>query len=303
MTKKDIISFRDRRIKTSEIAIAKEYREALDYVRQEMSKIYEKYATDGVLTYAEMTKYNRFNSLQKELIEEMNLKWKGIEKETRLLVSEEYEESYFRHGYLLNKEIGINVNYGLIPNETIRSLFYEPNVSGLSLAETLGKTRYNLLLKERQAMIQGFIRGDSYVNMIKNLKGEWNKSFNDILRILKTEGGRASTDGQLAVFDKAEEMGVELDRIWVHALGGQKNPRSSHEAADGQKADENGMFHVGGYTVPGPRKFGVAAEDINCLCDIIAKPKGTEFKVRRSNIGEKKIIDYKTYEEWKKDQK
>lgn len=292
---------KDALIKKSEIAIAKEYKKSLDYVRSEMSSIYEKYSEKGVLTYAEMTKYNRFNSLQKNIIEELNTTWREVEKETRLLVSNEYEESFYKYGFLLNKDIGINLNYGLIDKNVIRSLYYEPNVSGLSLSQTLSKTRYNLLLKERQAMVQGFLRGDSYVNMIKGLKGEWNKSFNDMLRIVRTEGTRAANDGQVKVYDDAEEMGIDIDRIWVATLD--SRTRDAHQSLDGKKADKEGYFHYQGNRAKAPGGFGVASLDIMCRCSIIAKPKGTEFKVRRSNIGDKKIIEYTTYNEWKKDQK
>jgi SPP1 gp7 family putative phage head morphogenesis protein len=288
-------------IKQTERKVAKSYKQAINNVQVELSNLYDKYSDKGILTYAEMAKYNRLNSLNKTLIEDLNTSWKNIESDLRSLVGEEYSESYYRYGFLLNKTSGINLNYGLIDKEVIRSLFNKPNVSGLSLKETLSRTRYNLLLKERQAMVQGFLRGDSYVNLVKDLKETFNKSFNDTLRIVRTEGTRAANDGQVAVYDDAEGMGLEFDRIWVATLD--SRTRDSHQALDGQIADKEGYFHHAGAKAKAPGNFGIASEDINCRCTVIAQPKETQPKIRRSNIGDKEIIKYKSYEEWKKDQK
>jgi hypothetical protein len=62
------------------------------------------------------------------------------------------------------------------------------------------------------------------------------------------------------------EIGDILEKVWIHDAP--KTPRPHHLAADGQVADENGMFHVGGYTVEAPGMFGDPAEDVNCLCSI-----------------------------------
>ena len=247
-----------------------------------------------------MTKYNRLNSMYKNMLEDFREPWKEVNDSIRNLTSDAYEESYFKYGFLLNKNVGININYGAIDKRVIRSLFNEPNVSGLSLAETLGRTRYNLLLRERQSLVQGFIRGDSYVNIVKDLRQTYDKSFNDLLRIARTEGNRAANEGQVKAYDDAEEMGIEIDRIWI--TGG-RNIRDAHQFMEGQKADEEGYFHYDGNRTRNPGGFGVASLDVNCKCSVIAKPKGTEFKVRRSNIGKKNIVEYKTFEEWEKDQK
>lgn len=45
-----------------------------------------------------------------------------------------------------------------------------------------------------------------------------------------------------------------------------KHVRGSHLAADGQKRDENGLFHVGGDSMPYPCAGSIAAENVNCRC-------------------------------------
>lgn len=301
MNSKSIHTYLDREIVKTERAVAKAYKQALDDIRSQLSDLYEKYSEKGILTYAEMAKYNRLNSLQKTILDDFRNIWNRIDKEIRTLIGTEYEESFYRHGYLLDKDTGINLNFGIIDKETIFSLYTEPTVAGIALKDLLSNTRYNLLLKERQAMIQGFIKGESYVNIVKDLQQVFDKSFSDLLRIVRTEGTRAANAGQTAAYDEAEEMGIEFDRIWVATLDGRT--RDSHQSLDGQKADKEGYFYYAGERAKHPGGFGVASLDINCRCRVIAKPKDVEYKVRRSNINKKDIIQYEIYEEWKKDQK
>ena len=293
--------WRDHLVKQTERKVAKAYKTAIESTKTDLGKLFEKYADDKVLTYAEMAKYNRLNSLQRTLIEDLKEPWREVEKDMRALVGDAYQDSYYQHGFMLSRDVGINLSFGLVDRATISALYNEPNLSGLSLKETLSRTRYNLLIKERQSLVQGFLKGDSYQTMARDIRDVFNKSFKDALRIVRTEGGRASSEGQLKSYDDAEDMGIEMDRIWLATLD--SKTRDSHPALDGQKADKEGYFHYRGEKTKAPRLWGIASEDIDCRCSTIAKPRDVEYKVRRSNIGNKDIIEYETYVEWKKDQK
>lgn len=301
----------EKLINKTEIKLAKEYKQAAKNVKSQIADLYERYGKEGQLTYQEMSKYNRLNTLYKSVQEELNTSFNVVVKDIKNLVATEFEESYYMNGFLLSKELEINLSFGLIPKETIRALINEPNVSGASLIETLGKTRYNLLLKERQTMVQGFINGLSYNDMAKNISDEFNKSFNDALRIARTEGTRAANYGQLECYNEAEDMGVEIEKVWVATLGpvgyGKGMTRPSHADLDGQAADEEGYFTIktgdnAGARAECPGDFGIAEEDISCRCGVRAQLKDRAPKVRRENVGDKDIIEYKTYKQWKADQ-
>jgi hypothetical protein len=286
----------------SELSLAKIYQQTAKNIKSELAGLYEKYSQSGSLTYAEMSKGNRLNNLFTSINDELKASYKGINGEVKGLVGDVFSESYYMNGFMISKDVGLNLSFGVIPTDMIKSLWSEPTVSGLSIFDTLKKYEYNRILKIRQEITQGFIQGDSYVDMAKRINDTMDISFNDGLRILRTEGGRASSEGQLTLFSNAEDMGIEFERMWVHVLGGQKYPRPTHEDADGQIADSDGMFHIDGYTIPAPRMFGVAEHDIGCECDVIANVNGEKPSVRRENIGDKDIIDYKTYKEWRADQ-
>lgn len=55
-----------------------------------------------------------------------------------------------------------------------------------------------------------------------------------------------------------------IDIVWLSQRDG--SVRDSHLAADGQKRGEDGMFQVGGDTMPYPCAGSIAAENVNCRC-------------------------------------
>lgn len=55
-----------------------------------------------------------------------------------------------------------------------------------------------------------------------------------------------------------------IDIVWLSQRDG--GVRDSHLAADGQKRGEDGMFQVGGDTMPYPCAGSIAEENVNCRC-------------------------------------
>jgi uncharacterized protein with gpF-like domain len=311
MTEQQIQSKIDRIVSDAERRLALEYKKASDIIKAQLAKMYEKYADDkGVLTYAEMSKYNRLLALEKSIADELNYSWKIIVKDTQRLIADAYGEGYYRHAYEINSAIDTNINWGVISKDTIRTLIEEPNASGLSLSELLTDKRYNLLLKERQAMIQGFRQGESYPKMAKRLMGIFDKSFNDLLRIVRTEGTRTANEANNDLINDAQDMGIEIKKIWQAA--DDDRTRSAHVALDGIAADENGVFTIPSYQVAKgeinyagkqteyPGGFGEPGLDIQCRCTMLTEVG--DFKLKKHSEASQDIKDYDNYEKWKKDQ-
>lgn len=278
----------------TEKKLTEEYYSALKTIKSRLGTLYEKYSTDGVLTYSEMSKYNRLNSMYKFLNSELNSLGKTQDSEIKTLVGSAYEESFYRYGYALELDNNLDLNWGLVDRGKIKSLIEEPNVSGKDLLTTLGQQRYDLLIRQRQAIVQGFVLGESYPNVAERLIDQFGVSLSKALTIARTEGTRASTEGQLAAYDYAESLGVEFDLFWVATLD--QRTRPEHGELDGQKADENGMFHYGGMEAEGPGMWGEAGMDINCRCRVISEVKDAPPKFRREGD---EVREYETYDEWK----
>ena len=85
----------DKRLTAKEQALAKVYRDALVTIRGYLSKMYDKYAVDGKLTKAEMTKYNRYISMEKEILKELSPAVAKSIRDIKRLAPTEYEAGFF----------------------------------------------------------------------------------------------------------------------------------------------------------------------------------------------------------------
>ena len=277
MTDKQLQRQLDLLSSDTEKALYGYYKSSRESVKKYLADLFEKYSKNGILSYSDMTKYNRLDSLNLFLADEMKSLGKSAGADIKSLVGDLYNKSYYGYGDIIDGQANKSLNWGIVNRDTISSLINEPSVSGLSLLEILGKSQYNNLLNMRQTLVNSMIKGESYQDAARVISDQFDKSFNDALRIARTEGTRASGEGQIAAYDRAEELGIILERIWVAT--DDARTRESHIAMDGQVADEDGLFTIpdgfddAGAQTEYPGGFGIAAEDINCRCRTIAEIK------------------------------
>ena len=274
--------------------LASNYRTALDEIRIALSKVYEKYAKAGKLTHAEMSKYNRLTSLEKQLAEilgpELGRNGRLLDK----LATVQYEESFYRHAWALDQHTGVALKWGLLNPKQV-----EAAVKGAGwreLHDIAVKTwKRDSLAKLDRTITQGLIQGQSYPKMARAIKHDvLQSSMANATRIARTEGQRAAVQGQIANADKAGDLGVKVRRIWDATLD--RRTRPEHGALDGQAADEEGMFHTSVGPVAGPLQSGNASFDVNCRCRLREEVEGYEPGVRR--IRDEGVQPYETYDTW-----
>ncbi len=180
--------------KATEKRIANEYLKALDKIRADLSVIYEKYAKNGILTKTDMSQYNRLNSLEAEIIKVLKpvLKdsWKLIEQERERI----YDEAFFRYMWDLEQTGEFSFNYGLFNRDTIKATIEKKDMIENPM-DRITKKRLleNGILKVQSTLTQGLIQGIPYNRMAKDIRDSINGNFNDALRIIRTEGQRATT--------------------------------------------------------------------------------------------------------------
>lgn len=271
--------------------LRKIYQETYDEIREQLAKTYEKYAKAGKLTNAEMTKYNRLTSLEKELNQiagHGTLKARG---DIQRLTREQYEESYFRYSWAMDNEIGVRANWAVLRPEAVKAAISN------RIAD-IAKERLRQVTRERiqRTVAQGLLRGDSFDKMAREMRKGLTLTAKDAMRIARTEGGRAQSLGTNACYEEARDMGIEFDEEWSATLD--DRTRDSHGAMDGVKREEEGFPFPGVGFVEGPRLTGVAEEDINCRCTVIPIVIDAGPRLRRDR--ERGIVPYQTYAEWKK---
>ena len=87
--------------------------------------------------------------------------------------------------------------------------------------------------------------------------------------ITRTEIGRAQSQATQAQLEVAEQQGVKVQKEWRHS--GNRNPRSAHVAASGQRKPVREPFQVGGVSLMYPRDPAAPpSATVNCRC--IATP-------------------------------
>jgi len=95
-----------------EIALA--LRDALNSMRGEMARIYEKYAIGGKLTKAEMTRYNRYATMEKQMLEVLDPALRANLRTIKRLTPNQYEASFFRYGWAVDNSTGLRLAWGTV---------------------------------------------------------------------------------------------------------------------------------------------------------------------------------------------
>ncbi len=272
------------------------YKEALDDIRKALGKVYEKYAQNGALTHAEMTKYNRLKNLHDQLTGIMGPTLSKNGKLVEKLAEVQYEESYYLHAWAFDQATGVAARWGLL-NEAAVKAAVENELRKIAI-EGIKKDG---LIGIRRTITQGIIQGKPYDKMAKDLKAFIERNAAGYQRIAQTEAHRAMVLGQKDNYQKAEDMGIELKQVWDATLDNRTRP--SHAEMDGQEADENGMFHTSWGLVSGPGQEGPPEEVINCRCRITGKIEGYESKSRwaRNAEGKGELVPMTTFTDWAKD--
>ncbi len=281
----------DVRLQTYEKAVIANYRQALRNTRNTIGRLYERYSVNGKLTHAEMSKFNRLSALEKQIREDI---LPSIAKNQRIMVAMppiEYDAAFYRYAWSIDQQLGVSLKWGVLNENAVKAAVANP-------LDKIARTRLRQdgLSKINRAVAQGLIRGESFPNMMKGVRGAINGNASDALRIVRTEGQRAQVMGQGANYKDARGMGVEVIDVWDATLD--SSTRDSHGALDGVEAhyrSGQAYWYTSVGEIRGPLQSGVASFDIRCRCRIRGQVGDAKPEKRRIN-GE--IAEYETYKEW-----
>jgi SPP1 gp7 family putative phage head morphogenesis protein len=279
--------------------VAAVLRKALDEIRAEMSKIYERYATDGLLTTADMTRYARYAAMETNILAKLEPALRSSTTTMKRLTPEQYNEAFFRAAWRIDNETGLALNWGVINTEAIKAAYAITDPANKAMAEALRNYTAHARRLIRVAINDGLAQGKSYYDMMRDIREALNKTNYEAMRIIRTEGQSAINAGTADAYDRALDEGIEAKVKWSATLDGRT--RDQHAAMDGQERDEDGMFHFpNGEIAPYPCWEGLSAENrINCRCGMRMDIEGYSPQLRRTR--DQGVIPYRTYAEWEKD--
>ena len=275
--------------------VEKVLKETLDKMRAEMSRIYEKWAKGGVLTKVEMTNYNKYQTMEKHIIDLLDPAIKASLKSIKALPPEAYKAAFFEYAWAMDEGAGVALDWGLADEEAIRKLYDMSNPKNLEWIEALKTLPITAKKMVRAALLKGLAEGKGYMAMIADLKNALEKYAWQVLRILRTEGQRMFSKAQYDRYQEARDLGIEGEDMWNATLDGRT--RESHGHADGKKREKDGYFYINGHKALYPLDPNLPPEEqINCRCRLTFEIEGYAPQVRRSR--EQGILPYQTYNQW-----
>ncbi len=285
----------DKILLATERQIKNTYKQAYADMKTVFADVFAKYETGGVLTYAEMQKYNRLKAMEVELNKTLKELYSDDSKILNKQLTSIYKSSYYRTAYAIEKEVQARLSYMPLDVARIKAAIQNPIPFGKTMRQILGDNLNAAISKINQEITRALIRGQSYGKMAvainETLGGDLKKS----ILVAQTEAHRIHNAARLESSQHAEDVGVKTVKVWVSTLD--EKTRDTHRTLDGQEADKNGNFHSSSGAIgPAPGHMGTAAEDINCRCNFIDQIKGFKPEFRR--IRGEGVVPYKTYREW-----
>lgn len=305
------------------IALRRAYLNAYDDVMKEIAYLDKK----DTLKVSELLRKNRYMNL-KEQISDV-LKALGEEQVVKGIETG-LTDGYYGLAYEISKASNKDIIWGLLDNNTVQAAIWHSDMT-IDIIKTFNKAdwrrRIPKNLKESESFLrqifdknniaqkaavwdalnQSLIRGDSYQNTARKVRDAFDKGYNQALRVMRTEGHKATMVGELTSAQYASEKGVDLQEFWMATIDLRTRP--SHKAMDNKFKNEEGFFVLpNGITTSAPGITGIAEEDIHCRCTMGYVVDGVAPDQRRiggevKNVEkdyEKFVYELKTYEKTKK---
>ena len=325
-----VIALTQRRLERD---LLREYNKSLKVIQAQVADLFRKYAdSDGKLTLAEVSKYNRLANLEKNITKEMGKLSSKQTLTTTKTIKTVYEESFYRTAFAVDNavrgEYGARLQFGQLPTAQVEAAVLNqydritwPQRSRSSIAKANERVR--------QAVTQGIIQGKGYVETARDLKDLYDKTASEALRIVQTESHRAREQGRWQSYEEAESQGLQLNAFWVATTD--QNTRDMHGDMDGRQAEMAEVMSSGEveytFVLPDgavgiPGNTGEAHHDINCRCTTRVEMGDFKPKVRRERLSDEEynrrleaadgdkskvarsdVVPYRDYNQWAQDNK
>ncbi|MEG0694170.1 MAG: phage minor head protein [Erysipelotrichaceae bacterium] len=265
----------------------------------QLGDMFERYSEGGIVSRDEMMKFNRLQQMESEFIQRMKVLTQKQEEITKRSVENVFIESYQYNMFSIESVAKVAV-FGGLATSLINEYLYD-NMSPTTWRDTINEDNNKLIRGIRSVLITGITNGQTLKEMSDEMKDQIRIGQNRALTTIQSETHRADEDASLKSMRDAKDKGVIMKKRWLATLD--SRTRKTHQHLDGQTIDIDDYFvSKSGRKALAPRKFGVAKEDINCRCRIISILDGLEPEARRARdeVNQGTIINYKNYNEWKK---
>lgn len=281
-----------RRYKKTNDEVREVYKEALKEMKERLKQYTDNY---NDLTFAKKLEVERLFGVANEMDRILQARYDTISQAVVSGITAQAENGYYGVWYALEEANNLELQMGLLNPELINQAITKP-VGGKRLSTRLYSQRDELAKSATHEIVNGLFNGSSYGQIAKNLSEYAEADYKRALRIIRTEGGRIRSETTQIGYQRAEKLGVTMEKQWLATLD--RKTRHDHRYLDGQTVPVDGEFtDQKGNKATAPRLFGIASEDINCRCTTIAVVEGVRPELRRDNeTGE--VGKFGNYDEW-----
>jgi SPP1 gp7 family putative phage head morphogenesis protein len=290
----------DEMIDQAEIDIDKVFGKRMKELFNTLNGMYNKYSSNGELTYTDMTKYNRLKKEITFISEQVHSDYQHLTEFIQNLMISQYIENYYRSAYLYEFEAQQKMGYGQVNKAVVLTAIANP-IPDLTLPKLMEFNRNDTIRKISTEITQGLLAGEGYSTISKRIEKAVGFSSVKARRVARTEAHRSQVQGRIDSAEQASKF-VDMTKMWDSTLD--RNTRDWHQKLDGTVIgkDDNFTTPKGG-NGKAPGHMNNASDDINCRCTALFLVNGKKPSVRRSRLdnGKTKVIPYTTYEDWKKE--
>jgi hypothetical protein len=211
-----------------------------------------------------------------------------------------YQEGWIGTFYDLQNQ-GIPLIFPIDQEQIVKAIQLDTKLSK-SLYDSLGLDIKDLKSAIRTEISRGISQSYSYQQMATLIKRASGNSYNNSVRIARTEGHRITNEATYNAQVKAKSKGAQIMKQWDATLDSKTRPE--HQFLDGQLVDVDKPFKDSeGNEAMFPGGFGIASLDINCRCCLLQRAKwfiDNESDFTKMNGEENKLMTFKNKDDYEK---
>ncbi len=191
------------------------YKRSLDRVRAEIAQIYVQHATsDGTLQISKRQRYTVLKELEKQLLAQARELGHIDVGHTTKILSDVYEESFYRTAYTLDKGLKSEVNFAILKKEFVEAAV-NAEFKGERFSSRIWASKENMVNSLRNKVERAMIDGTDVRKLSKEIQTTFETSAFNSKRLIFTEVARVTSEAQKKSY---EESGLVQKLLWDSTL-------------------------------------------------------------------------------------
>jgi len=243
--------------------VAKMYRDTLKDLLETLKPWSENF---DAMTFSQKREFERELKVATHLLKVSKELNKDVAFDIKEYLRKAGSDAYSGLSKALNENGSITIDNVFINPEFLDASLNKP-VAGATLSTRLHNDTEKLAKRSTSVIRTGLVKGQSYSSIAGRLRDLNEASYNNAMRIVRTEGHRIQAEATQKGYEDAKVLGIHLRKEWVASIDGRT--RHDHAKLNGQTVEIDEKFEVNGHKTMGPGLFGIPEEDINCRCTTV----------------------------------